>query len=463
MRISASNCDTTHGGRRRAAICAGLLCCLLSGPSTAADGAAIEVVSPKGLRIWLVEEHGAPVVTLGFRFAGGSAQDPAGKEGTASFDAQMFLGGGGALAADAYLAEWSKTGSEINVEARLESIRGTVRVLTPDLGKAVDLLALAVNAPRFDRDAIEQVRDQLTADFDRNASNPESAAYLTYDREGYDGHPRGRPVGGTRAGLASITAAGLIDYRERVLTRDGLTLSAVGDISAKDIGAVVDRVFSELPLHGSRRAVPPPPASSAKRIDLDLKSGEAAVVFGVSLPGLGERERLAAELLNYSFGGSAFTSRLYHSVREQRGLAYAIGTTFDRFSFMSEVSGSFNSSPATVEQAIGLVRAEFERLSADPPSDAEVEEAKAALAGDYLRGLIRQADMANELTLRMAEGARPDCIETHAAQLAAIAPREVRGLARAIAWQSRLVIVTAGAPPASGGRSRLQPSAAKQP
>ena len=443
-----------------------LLCLLIVLPATA-HAAAREIVSPRGLRVWLVEDHGTPVVTLGFRFAGGSAEDVTGKEGTAHFAAEMFFEGGGKLGTEEYLGRWSALGAEFNIEARLESLRGTIRVLTPDRDKAAELLSLAVNAPRYDAGSLDQVRDQIGAELDRNAADPESAAYLAYDLLGYAGHARARPVGGTRASIGRIAAADIARYRDEVMARDGLTLAAVGDISDAELGPLVDRIFAGVPAHGKASALTPPPPTKANRRDLALASGEATVVFGLALPGLSEQERLSAELLNYTLGGSAFTSRLYHSVRERRGLAYSIGSTLDSYSFMSELSGSFSSAPATVEEAIGLLRAELAKLSSEPPTDAEVDEAKAALAGDYLRGLIRQADMANELTLRMAEGAKPDCIESHAARLAAISPDDVRALARRIAWLDSLVVVTVGAPPntgeAGGERARLPAPPANEP
>ena len=432
-----------------------------------AHAAAEEILSPGGLRVWLVEDHQAPVFTLGFRFAGGSAEDPEGKEGLAHLAAEMFYQGAGRFSADDYLQQWGQLGAEINIEARVESVRGTIRVLTPDRDKAADLLALALTAPRYDRKSLDQVRDQITAEIDRNASDPEASAYLAYDQLAFGRHPRARPLAGTRASVAALSGADVAKYRQHVLTRAGLSLSAVGDITPAELGPLVDRIFAALPAHGETARIDPPSSTVAQRRDLALPTGQAEVVFGVGLPGLSERESRAAELVNYSFGGSAFTSRLFHEVREKRGLAYAIGSSLDRYSFMSELSGSFGSAPATVEEAVGLVQQQFKNLAQNPPTDAEIAEAKVALAGQYLRGLIRHADMANELTLRQSQGQRPDYIDTYASKLAEISPDEVRALARRTPWLDRLVVVTVGAPAQAGrqaiDRSRLHLPQAQEP
>ena len=451
--------------RSRLAFLSALGCLLALGGI--AEAAAKEIISPKGLKVWLIEDHQTQVFTLGFRFAGGSVEDPPGKEGLAHMAAELFFQGGGDLAPDDYLARWSDLGAEVNVEARLESIRGTVRVLTPDREKAMELLKAAVAAPRFDAAAIDQTRHQIENEIDHDADDPEATAYLAYDRLSYGTHPRARPVAGTHQTIVTIAGADLATYRRHVTTRSGLSLAAVGDITPAELGLLVDRVFADLPPRGEVGRPPIPSPSKSARLDLPMSSDLAEVVFGVSLPDLGQRERLAAELINYTFGGSAFTSRLFHEVREKRGLAYSLGTNLDQYSFMAELSGSFGTAPGSVEEALDLVRVEFHRLADAPPTDDEIAEAKVALAGEYLRGLIRQADLANELTLRMSEGRGPDAIDRYAGELADIAPDEVRALARRIPWLNRLVIVDVGAPGSLGqvqnNRLRLQLAPAKEP
>lgn len=407
--------------------------------------AAREIVTPQGLRVWLVEDHNAPVLTIGFRFAGGSAQDPVGQSGLAHLTAEAFLQGAGALSSDAYLRAWNDLGAEPNFEVRNESLRGTLKVLTQDRDKAIDLLALAVQEPRLTDEAVSDVRDQIIADLAHETADPETIGYAAYGRLAYGRHALFTPVHGVARDVAALTIADILQFRRRVMVRDVLTLSAVGDITEPQAGALLDRVFGALPMHGDIHPLSKPELPRAQRLDLPYAASEAEVVFGVSLGPLTPRQRDVADLLNYTLGGSAFTSRLYRTIRDQRGLAYSIGTNLDSYSVVSEITGTFGADPAKAEQAIALAREEFARLANDGPSDSDLEEAKAALAGQYLRGLIRKVDLANELTLRMSQGFRPDYVTTYATRLASIAPEEVRAFARSVPWLDRLIMVTVGA------------------
>jgi zinc protease len=436
-----------------------------------AASVAREIVTPKGLHVWLMEDHSAPLFTLGFRFAGGSALDPAGKEGLANVTAEMFLQGAGALPADAYLKAWSELGAEAAIEARNESVRGTLKVLSKDRDEAADLLALAFAEPRITPESLEDVREQVQADIERMAADPELIGYAAYGGLAYGTHPLARQVQGAPEGVDNLTPDDILHFREATLTRAGLTLSAVGDITAAELGPIADRIFAGLPEGRPVAELAQPTQPGAQRLDIPMAASEAEVVFGVSLGRLRPRERAIAELLNYTLGGSAFTSRLYRQIRDRRGLAYSIGTTLDSYSVVSEITGTFGAEPGNTEQAIQLTRDEFSRLATDGPSDAEVTEARAALAGQYLRGLIKQVDLANELTLRMSQGFAPDYVTTYAARLAEIAPEEVRQFARAVPWLDRLVMVTVGARSEPGGpsepvgreRSRAPAAAAQEP
>ena len=53
---------------------------LLVGPSRGWALTVEEIVSPKGIKAWLVEEHSVPLIAVKFAFAGGASQDAAGQE-----------------------------------------------------------------------------------------------------------------------------------------------------------------------------------------------------------------------------------------------------------------------------------------------------------------------------------------------------------------------------------------------
>ncbi|HEY2110421.1 MAG TPA: insulinase family protein, partial [Dongiaceae bacterium] len=74
-----------------------LLACLLPllAPAAMAANKVERVVSAKGIEAWLIEDHTNPLISVTIGFHGGSASDPAGKEGLARLAAGLLDEGAG--------------------------------------------------------------------------------------------------------------------------------------------------------------------------------------------------------------------------------------------------------------------------------------------------------------------------------------------------------------------------------
>ena len=122
-----------------------------------------EVKSPGGVTAWLVEEHGIPLIAMRFAFEGGNAQDPDGKEGVANYIASMMDEGAGELTSKQFQERMEAIAMRMSFDDSRDAIYGSFETLSENRDAALDLLALAVNKPRFDADAVERIRGQLLA------------------------------------------------------------------------------------------------------------------------------------------------------------------------------------------------------------------------------------------------------------------------------------------------------------
>ena len=164
-----------------------------------------EVKSPGGITAWLVEEHSVPLIAMRFAFEGGSAQDPAGKEGLANFLAGMLDEGAGDLTAKQFQERMEEIAMRMSFEDARDAFYGSFETLTENRDKAVALLALALGKPRFDADAVERMRGQLLAGLAYAARDPNRVASEQWMAMAFAGHPYGRPANGTPASVQSIT------------------------------------------------------------------------------------------------------------------------------------------------------------------------------------------------------------------------------------------------------------------
>jgi len=175
-----------------------------------------QVTSPKGIRAWLVEDHSIPLMAMQFAFKGGSSQDPEGKAGLANFLTSMLDEGAGDIKSKKFQALLDEMAIRMDFDATRDAFSGSFKTLTRNRDKAVELIHLALNRPRFDKKALERMRGQLLAGLKFDAKNPNRIATRAWFEAAYGDHPYGRPVKGTEKSLKSITADDLEQYRRRV-------------------------------------------------------------------------------------------------------------------------------------------------------------------------------------------------------------------------------------------------------
>src|SRR3984893_11043921 len=122
-----------------------------------------QIVTPRGVKAWLVEDYAVPLLSLDFAFKGGSAQDPEGKPGAATMLAALLDEGAGDLDSQAFQQALDEKAVEISFNCDRDHIGGRMRTLIRNVDRAGQLLRLAINAPRLDDAPITRVREQLSA------------------------------------------------------------------------------------------------------------------------------------------------------------------------------------------------------------------------------------------------------------------------------------------------------------
>ena len=283
-----------------------------------------EVISPKGIKAWLVEDHTNPIITLSVAFRGSSALDPVGKEGLANLAASTLDEGAGDLTSQQFQRTLEDLAISLSFNAGRDDFSGSLRTLTRNQETAFDLMRLALTKPRFDSEAVERIRNQILAGIRRNSENPRRIAAQNFYRKMFPDHPYGRPSDGT---LDSVRVIKLVDLKLFVgqrLARDNLIVSAVGDVTPDKLKSVLDRVFGSLPAQAASWKIgETKPKSSNETLVIEKQIPQSVILFGQAGIKRSHPDFYAAYVMNYVLGGGGFESRLYEEIREKRGLAYS--------------------------------------------------------------------------------------------------------------------------------------------
>src|SRR5215469_5167062 len=400
------------------------------------------VMSPGGIEAWLVHEPAVPLIAVDLAFVGGAVQDPAGKAGMATLTASLLDAGAGDLDSTAFSDRLERKAIQMGFSAQHDTIRGTMRTLTENRDEAFELLRLAVTAPRFDTREVEISRAQILSLLRREATSPTDIASQRWWETAFEGHPYGRPVKGTPETVASISIADLKAYTHRILARQNLKIAVVGDIDAETLKVLLDRTFSALPEKSDLFAIAnAAPRGLRRRIEVSLDVPQTVVDFGG--PGIPRQDPdfMAAYLINHILGGGSSDSRLYHEVREKRGLAYSVS---DNLVWLDHAAVMFGGTATRADRAgetVELIEKEIGRFAETGPTAGELIEAKKYLNSAFVLNLDSSSKIAAVLVQLQLDGLGTDYFAQRAAMIEAVTLEDARRVAKRLLDKGLLVTV----------------------
>jgi zinc protease len=354
-----------------------------SAPVARAGLAIRQVVSPGGVVAWLHEDRSIPILTLQAHFRGGASLDADGTAGATALATTLLSEGAGDRDAVAFSTAREELAARFGFSAGRDGVIVSATMLAENRDASLDLLRLALPAPRYDADAVERGRGRTLSALRAEETEPRALASRAFYAAAFPDHPYGRPARGRLDTVAALTAADLHAARSAALARDRLQVAAVGDVGAEELGDLLDRLFGDLPARGA--PLPPTVAptldGSVRVIDLDIP--QSVVVFGQAGFARLDPDFVAAMVLDHILGGGGFSSRLMREMREVRGLTYGVHTHLSPGEFGALYLGGFSTSNARVAEAVALLRAEWARMASDGATETELADAKRYLTGAY--------------------------------------------------------------------------------
>ncbi len=421
--------------------------CVLAAPPPARALTIERVVSPAGIEAWLIQDRSAPIIALHAGFAGGSAQDPKGKEGVANMLASMLDEGAGPYDSQAFQGRLESLSIEFSAEADRDRFYVGIRTIADRRDAAIDMLALALNEPRFDADAIERVRGSILASIQRDAENPASLAGRTLWQLLFPDHVYGRLTRGTTDTVKGLDRADLVAFHRARLVREGLVIGVVGDITPEALRPLLDRAFGRLPAKGTTNGVPEAkPVAPGTTTVVRRPIPQSVIAFGHFGVKRDDPDFYAAYVVNYILGGGGFNSRLMEEVREKRGLAYSVTSYLSTLRHAGLVIGSVGTENGQAGKSLALIREEWRRMREEGPTEAELANAKTYLTGSFALQLSSTGRIARMLVTIQAENLGIDFLEKRNSYIEKVTIEDARRAARRLYDPDQLTVVVVGDP-----------------
>ena len=390
-----------------------------------------EVTSPGGLKAWLVEDYTVPIVAMNVAFRGGAAQDPPGKAGLANLMSGLLDEGAADLDSRGFQAKLEDLSIELSFDGGPDAFYGNLRTLSTNLDQAFDLFRIAVTAPRFDAEPVERIRGQIIAGLRQDETSPNDIAQRLFSQTLFGDHPYGSPQEGTVESVATISADDLRAFHARTMARDNLYVVFVGAIDAKAAGAALDKMFGALPEHATLNPIAETVPALDENAHAALSVPQSAIRIGG--PGLkrDDPDFITAYVANEILGGGTFSSRLYKAVREDRGLAYSVGSSLLPYDHAGAFVAATSVDATKTAETVEIMRQEIARYASEGPTATELAATKDYLVGNFALRFDSSQKIARNLLSFQLDGLGIDYIERRNDLIRAVTLADIKRVAQA--------------------------------
>ena len=352
-------------------------------------------VLPNGLIVLTERMEHMRSVAMGVWTKSGSRCEPAETTGISHFVEHMLFKGTHSRSAQLIAREMDSIGGNLDAFTGKETICFNVKSLAEHVPIALDVLADLVLNPLFAATDIERERGVILEEIKIDEDNPDILVHELFTQSFWKDHPLGMPILGTNASVTRLDQANLFDYHNTRFQGGNMVVAAAGNLDHDHFTEAIASRFSSV-AGGEALTELDAPEATARIILRKKKSLEQVqICLGVPAPPITDVDRHAAVLLNVVLGGG-MSSRLFQTIREERGMAYSIYSDLSPYRDTGTLCVFAGTSSNKALEVVNLILAEFTKLKQTPMPPDELKRAKDQMKGNMLMGLeSSNARMAN--------------------------------------------------------------------
>lgn len=389
-----------------------------------------------------------PAVSISLALRAGSVCDPADAPGAMWLLSRVIDRGTATRSAADIAEELDGRGITLAVGVTRHLTSITCTCLAEDFDPVLALLGEMLIAPSFPADEIATRKGEIITAIRQDEDNPAVQAGEGVMARLYpDGHPYGRLVKGSVAGVEGFTRDLIVRQHAERFAPSELTAVVIGDVDVTRAQETAARVFAgwRVPRPAPIVVASPPLQSSRRRVVVPMMSkAQADLVYGFIAIRRVDPRYYACMLMNHVLGQYSMGGRLGDSIREKQGMAYYASSALDANVVEGSLVVRAGVSPANVDRAVASIDSEIAKVVRDGLTSKELEDSRRYLIGAMPRALETNAAIARFLLDAEFFGLGLDYDVQLPALLRAVTIDEVNAEARRILDPDRATVVIAG-------------------
>lgn len=381
-----------------------------------------------GLRIITHHMPSVRSVAVGCWVDTGSRDETADEAGASHFLEHLLFKGSDTWSARAISETFDGIGARHNAFTSKEYTCFWTRMRDHDLPLGIEILAEMLRRPAFRRDEIDSERHVVLEEINMNEDDPADVAHELFIDALWSSHPLAPPILGTTESILGMSRDTIHEYWERRYTPRSVVVAIAGNLP-DDIDALVGEHFGTWQGPETGRTLTDPVITPTVRVRTK-ETEQAHIVFGSESVARDDDRRFALSLADHVLGGG-MSSRLFHEIRETRGLAYAVHSFRLPFAETGASAVYVGTTPSQAEQVLKIIREQLDMVLDAGITDDELTRAKGHVAGALAIGLEDANSRMNRIGRTELTGTEHMTVDETVALIESVTNDDIVDVARA--------------------------------
>lgn len=341
-----------------------------------------------GADVLLMPTPGTGLASMRVVTRRGSVDEPADRRGVASFAAGMLKRGTTRRGSRQIAFDLENIGASASHSGGIDSATSSVRAASADFEDATEIFFECLREPAFDADEFEISRKAVIANLMRVEDDSFELTYRKYLKRRFAGHGYAHPSEGEIEDVQALSPEGCRAWHARTVRPENMLVAVGGDVDPDGVCAMLEKRFADWPEAPNTEPTTRSDARTAGLGETGLEENEkddieqGFIVVGYAAPEFSHPDRVALRVASAALG-EGFSGRLFTILRDERSLAYAVGSFVASHRLGGHTALYIGTQPDRLDEAReGLVE-QAEWIRNNTLSDDDLSRAKNYAAGKY--------------------------------------------------------------------------------
>lgn len=312
----------------------------------------------------------------------------------------------------------------------------------------LDVLADMLQNSKFDQKEIDKERGVVLEELNLYEDTPMRKIADEYERLLYGDTPMGWDVGGEKDVIKEINRQEFLNYLSKLYSPQNMTIVIAGSFDGRKVQQSVNNFFGKMIPFATLGYEEVVDRQDGPQVLVKYKKTEQAhIALGIRAFPIGHPDRYAAGVLAAILGGG-MSSRLFHQVREKRGLAYYIRTNIEYYQDCGHLTSFAGVDQKRIDEAIKVILEEYQKVSngskGSQISKEELKKAKELIKGHLILELEDSRAVAGFFASQEILEKELDTPEEAIKKIEKVTIEDIERIARKILVKNRLNLAVIG-------------------